>query len=92
MKLWGKILCSGKDYYVAEGVAEGGDDGELPPNVEPRGTGVNKLTYYVTNDLLQEWNELPLVTPEHIQQARKIKYLFTGDLEAKVTTNPHFPG
>lgn len=37
VKLWGKILCSGKDYYVAEGVADGADDGELPPNVEPRG-------------------------------------------------------
>lgn len=33
-----------------------------------------------------------MVTPEFIQLARKIKYLFTGDLSAKVITNPHFPG
>ena len=51
---------------MAEGIAEGGEDGELPPNVEARGTGVNKFTYYVTNDLLAEWTELPLVLPEHI--------------------------
>lgn len=85
-------MCSVKDYYVAEGIAEGGEDGELAPNVEARGTGVNKFTYYVSNDLLGEWSELPLAAPEHIQQAKKIKYLFTGDLEANVVTNPHFPG
>lgn len=33
MRLWGKILCSGKDYYIAEGVAEGGEEQELPPDV-----------------------------------------------------------
>jgi hypothetical protein len=92
LRLWGKILCSVKDYFVAEGVAEGGEDGELAANIEPRGTGVNKLTYFVTNDLLSEWTELPLAAPEHLQQAKKIKYLFTGNLEANVVTNPHFPG
>ncbi len=43
MRLWGKILGSHKDYYVAEGVLEGGgDEGELAPNVEPKGQkGIN---------------------------------------------------
>ena len=44
MRLWGKILGSKKDYWVAEGTVDGGEDGqgEYPPNVEAKGTGVNK--------------------------------------------------
>jgi len=63
--LWGKILGSQKDYYVAEGQADTGvEDGEQPWNVEARGTGVNRLNYWVTNDLLtSEWIELPLILP-----------------------------
>lgn len=65
MRLWGKILCSGKDYYVAEGVQEAAEAEEgLPPQVEPKGVGVNKLNYYVTNDISGKWSELPIVTPE----------------------------
>lgn len=52
LSFWGKILCSGKDYYIAESVYEGAEDGELAANVEPRGTGVNKYTYFATTDLL----------------------------------------
>jgi len=38
VRLWGKILCSKKDYYVAEAQTDGGEDaGELAPNVEPKG-------------------------------------------------------
>ena len=45
-------MGSEKDYYVAEGVAEGGEDpGELSPETEPKGTGVNKNIFWVTNDL-----------------------------------------
>lgn len=44
IRLWGKIFGSKKDYYIAEGIAEGGaDDAELPAIVEPKGTGVNKM-------------------------------------------------
>ncbi len=60
--------------------------------MEPRGSGVNKFTYFATNDLLSEWQELPLATPEFLQLARQIKVLFTGDLNSKVISNPHFPG
>lgn len=85
-------MCSSQDYYIAEAIVEGGEDGELPSNVEARGTGVNKFTYFCTNNLLTDWIELPLVYPEHIMAAKKIKYIFTGDLEANVITNPFFPG
>ena len=73
--------------------AEGGEEGELPPEVEPKGTGVNKMTYWVATDLLNgDWKELPIVTPDQINASRKIKYSFTGDLEKVICTNPHFNG
>jgi len=37
LRLWGKILGSKKDYYVAEGIIDNEDAGELPPDVEPKG-------------------------------------------------------
>lgn len=93
VRLWGKIHGSQRDYFVAEGVAEGAaEDGELPPNVETRGSGVNKLNYWVTNDPLEPWIELPILHPKHIVQSRRIKHIFTGNLEADVISNPAFPG
>lgn len=33
LKLWGKIIGTEKDYYIAEGLADGGQDpGELAPD------------------------------------------------------------
>ena len=64
----------------------------MPPNVEARGTGVNKFTYFCSTNLLSEWTELPLAFPDHIKAAKQIKYIFTGDLERQIITNPHFPG
>lgn len=51
VKFWGKIMASQKDYYIAEGISEdAGEQVEMPPNVELKGTGINKLGYWVTND------------------------------------------
>ena len=73
--------------------AEGEDAGELPPEVEPKGTGVNKNTYWVCTDLLWgDWKELPLATPDQMNASRSLKYIFTGDLDRAVITNPHFKG
>lgn len=111
IKFWGKIIGSKKDYFVAEGISEeAGDQGELPPNVELKGSGVNKLNYWVTNDsnflnnfrfftisysvsvIFGDWIELPLLIPEQLISARKIKYMFSGDLERDVIINPYFFG
>jgi hypothetical protein len=52
VKFWGKILGKDKDYYIAEGLADGGDDpGELTPDTEPKGVGINKWCYWVTTIL-----------------------------------------
>lgn len=42
--------------------------------------------------VLDEWKELPLVSPAQIRASRQIKHYFTGDLNAKVTTYPPFNG
>jgi radial spoke head protein 4/6 len=64
----------------------------LGADVEPKGTGANKWTFWVSNDLTSEWTELPVVTPTQLRIARKIKYIFTGDLNRTVLSNPLFPG
>ena len=92
IRFWGKILGSKRDYYVAEGVVDGGEEQEVNSSWEARGTGVNKSTYWVCTDLLGVWSELPLISPQHVQIARRIKYIFTGDLEKKVVSNPDFGG
>lgn len=91
-----------RDYFIAEVTIEGeepeevkeGDEEEVQePNVEERGTGVNKYAYYVTNEIVSgSWTRLPDLKPSQLRAARQIKVTFTGDLERKIMTNPFFFG
>ena len=94
MRFWGRFYGVEKDYYVAEGMlaGSGAEDIDRPKNFEPRGTGVNALTYWVTDNVLEDWIELPDITPEQLQVARKIKKLLRGDLNAEIKSYPLFPG
>jgi hypothetical protein len=92
IRFWGKIIGTEKDYYVVEGSGEAADEEERPPDFEKRGEGVNQFTYWVTDSAFGAWVELPDVTPEQIKVARKIRKLFTGNLNANIVSNPHFPG
>jgi len=65
---------------------------EKEADFEPKGTGVNKFTYFVASDSLSEWTKLPDLSPKQIHAARTIKVLFSGDLEKKIYTNPFFEG
>merc|ERR1711988_649759 len=91
---WGKVTALKNDYYVVQAQTEGGEEGELAPNVEPRGTGVNEKIYFVTTNLMDEngWVELPTITPNHIIQARRIRHVMTGDLDYNIQTCPKFDG
>ena len=61
--------------------------------MEPKGTGANKTTFWVTTDLLEaNWRELPTISPQLIRISRKIRYTFSGNLDKKVFTNPFFHG
>lgn len=95
IRLWGKIYGTQKDYYIAEGFvagAGGDEEEEKPKGFEERGTGVNEFVYWVTNSSLGEWTMLPDVTPDILNATRSIKVKLTGDLDAKIITNPFFFG
>lgn len=77
MIFWGKVFGLKKDYYVVQAALEGGEEGEQPPNVEPKGTGINEKIYFVTNNIMDEnaWVELPTITPNHVIQSRRIRHV-----------------
>ena len=46
----------------------------------------------MTNNLLDDWIQLPDCRPQDVTQARQIKHIFTGDLNASIDSNPPFAG
>lgn len=86
----GKIYGTKKDYWVCVGKLPG--DEEVSSGQEPRGKGVNEFVYWVTDNLLCDWIQLPDCRPEHLIAGRMIKHVMTGDLNASIDSNPPFPG
>lgn len=64
MRFWGKILTRGNDYYIAEGITSNKFVDDVPAGSEAKGEGANTYTYWATHNVLDEWFELPFVTPE----------------------------
>ena len=95
LRFFGKIFGTEDDYYVAEGEADGGEDDEgeeKPAEFEPKGTGVNKFTYWVSHQSFDAWTKLPDLFPKDVEAARQIKVLFSGNLDRTIFTNPFFFG
>ncbi|CDW87426.1 UNKNOWN [Stylonychia lemnae] len=92
LRFWGKIFGSQKDYLIVEGILDIAEEEKKNYSQEKRGEGVNKIVFWVTDNLLEDWIQLPDAMPEHIQVAKMIKYIFTGHLNASVNSNPPFPG
>lgn len=92
LRFFGKIYGSQQDYWVAQGELDFQE--EEPTNLfqEKRGEGANKHVYWVTNDLLCDWVQLPESQPECMMISREIKVILTGNLNAKIDTCPPFPG
>ena len=91
LRLWGKIRGTQKDYFIAEGTGGAAEEGEEPvEGVEARGTGVNKFTYWVCNGPMGAWTQLPDCKPVDLENARSIKYNFSGNLDQKIFTNPFY--
>ena len=56
------------DYYIAQTCIQDTYPDKIDDDVEKRGQeGVNKYIYWVSNDILEDWIELPLITPKHIK-------------------------
>jgi len=93
VRLWGKILGSQKDYWVAEGLLDGTGEATEDPLFEPQGTGANLYSYWVTDDLINgKWKKLPDVEPRHIRLSRTIDKLLSGNIDASITSEIYFPG
>lgn len=70
LRFWGKILGIQRDYWVIEGVLDSAEEDRAHWSHEKRGEGVNKLVYWVNDNLLEDWIQLPDATPEHIKASR----------------------
>lgn len=96
IRFFGKIRGTENDYYIAEGEQEGGEGDaegeEKPADFEANGTGINKFTYWVSHSSFGTWSKLPDISPSDMTASRRIKVLFTGDLERTIFTNPFFFG
>lgn len=65
----------------------------MQPYVESKGNeGLNRYIFWVSNSILEDWYELPYITPEQIEASKKFKYFFTGDISASVNGFNQFPG
>jgi len=105
IRLFGKVLGTGSDYYVleatyADGCAPAADasaprtwDGKSGPVPdEAPGTGLNQCCYFVSNDVSAPFVQLPHTTPAQVVASAQVKKFLSGDLEADVACYPTFPG
>lgn len=92
LQLFGKVLGTQQDYWVAQGVLTEAE--EVPSNKlqELRGKGVNSSVFWVTHNLMGDWIQLPDAEPEHIMGARMMKKMLTGNLNASIDSCPPFLG
>jgi radial spoke head protein 4A len=70
VRFWGKIFGTEKDYLIAQTIVNTTHRDKSTNEQESIGTGANKYTFFVTNSILDDWQELPQVTPDMIKCAR----------------------
>ena len=93
IRFFGKIYGINSDYYIIQGIVKDYPMKNPPKHVESRGNeGINRYTFWVSNSILEYWNELPDITHEQLVRSRLFKYIFTGDLNSKVKSFVSFPG
>ncbi len=91
IRFWGKVLGY-RDYWVVQGSSGKPYLDEPMEGGEKYGVGVNTYSYWVASDPLGQWTELPLVSPQQVAASRTFKYVFTGQLDRKVTVSAAFEG
>ena len=93
IRFFGKIFGIESDYYIIQGIVKNYPMKNPPVHEETRGNeGINHYTFWVSNSVLESWYELPDITFDQIKASRLFKYIFTGDLNAKVKSFVPFPG
>ena len=92
LRFWGKFFCTKNDYFVCEAVSRKVVQDPVPDDWEPAGVGINQQSFWVTNDLMETWVELPVIGPQHQLITKKTRASLTGDLNANVNVYPPFPG
>jgi hypothetical protein len=85
-------LCSTRDIYVIEAKANKDEDFASIPGEDPHGKGLNENVYWITQDLLSDWQKLPDVKAADITSAREIKKMLTGNLDSPVRSFPFYSG
>jgi hypothetical protein len=55
LRFWGKLYASKSDYFVIEGLLLLAEESENKAGMEARGEGVNALVYWVSDNLLDDW-------------------------------------
>ena len=66
LRFAGKIFGTQSDYWIAVGRLPTAEEDQRDASVEPRGKGVNELVFWVTDNLLNDWIQLPDCSPKHI--------------------------
>ncbi len=56
--------------------------------MEERGKGVNRVDFLVTNNVFNPWVRLPLISSKDIRESRRMKYIFTGNLNHEIDSSP----
>ena len=64
LSFFGKIYGTQKDYWIIQGTLDFQEEAVRNSQQEARGQGVNKFVYWVTDNLLNDWVQLPDVQPE----------------------------
>ena len=63
IRFGGKIFGTGSDYCIAYGRLSTSEEDSKDKTLEPRGTGVNETVFWVTDNLLNDWVQLPDCRP-----------------------------
>lgn len=67
LRFAGKIFGTQKDYWIAMGKLPVAEEDSKDASSEPRGKGVNESVFWVTDNLLNDWLQLPDCRPIHIK-------------------------
>ena len=66
LRFAGKIFGTKSDYWVALGKLSQAEEASKDRTMEARGEGVNETVFWVTDNLLNDWIQLPDCSPNNI--------------------------